>query len=378
MSHLVHGMGLEPVAPDWSPIVAAELVEPLAQLGHERVTSSDLQVLWRSPRPMSAAALVRFDTTSFFVKRHHERVRTATRLEVEHRFSDHLRRHGVATPACHRGPHGESVARVGPYLYEIFDVARGRDLYRDVPSWHPYRRPEHARSAGAALAHLHQAAATFDEPASRPDVLLDAVGLMDADDLNDALVALLHARPGLARALEPFAFLTDAQRVLAEPMARAHAVARTQARQWTHGDWHPSNLTWDATRHEVREVLDLGLANRTFSLHDLATAVERAVVDWLDAAGRGFVGVDWDSLDALLAGYQCVAPLNESDRRALATILPVAHVDFALSEVEYFGDVLSDAANRDVAYHGYLMGHVAFFNSPVGVELLERVAGQPR
>ncbi|MGC8510998.1 MAG: phosphotransferase enzyme family protein [Acidimicrobiales bacterium] len=377
MSHLVHGMGLEPVAPDWSPITAAELREPLAQLGQEperERATSEVRVLWRSPRPMSAAALVRVNQASLFVKRHHEHVRTAARLEVEHRFGDHLRAHGVATPASRRGPRGESVARVGPYLYEVFDVARGRDLYRDVPSWYPYAKPEHARHAGAALARLHQAAATFDEPASSPAVLLDAVSLADADDPRAALVALLRARPGLARALEPFAPLEAVPQMLAEPLARARAATRALARQWTHGDWHPSNLTWDPARDEVREVLDLGLANRTFALHDLALAVERATIDWLDVAGLGAVSVDWACLDALLEGYDRVSPLRAADRRTLAATLPVAHVDFALSEVEYFGDVLGDTATRDLAYHGYLLGHVTFFDSPLGLELLERVA----
>ncbi len=377
MSHLVHGMGLEPVTPDWSPIVAGELTEPLAQLDQVSPrgrTASEVRVLWRSPRPMSAAALVRVDETNLFVKRHHERVRTAARLEIEHRFGDHLRTHGVATPVSRRSPSGESVARVGPYLYEFFDVARGRDLYRDVPSWYPYAKPEHARSAGAALAHLHRAAASFDEPASSPAVLLDAVSLADADDPRAALAALLRARPGLALALEPYTSLETVPRVLAEPLARARATTRALTRQWTHGDWHPSNLTWDPSRDEVREVLDLGLANRTFALHDLALAVERATIDWLDVAGCGAVSVDWASLDALLEGYSHVSPLLAAGRRALAAVLPVAHVDFALSEIEYFGDVLGDAATRDLAYHGYLLGHVTFFDSPLGTELLEHVA----
>ncbi len=377
MSHLVHGMGLEPVAPDWSPIVATELIDPLTQLGHELASvapASNVRVLWRSPRPMSAAALVRVNETSLFVKRHHVRVRTRARLELEHRFGDHLRTHGVATPACRRDPNGESVACVDPYLYEFFDVATGQDLYRDVPSWYPYSTPEHARSAGAALARLHLAAASFDEPASSPAVLLDAVSLVDAEDLSDALVTLLDARAGLARALGPYDLLDDARRILAEPLARARAATRALTRQWTHGDWHPSNLTWDPARHEVREVLDLGLANRTFALHDLAIAVERAAIDWLDAAKRGFVSVDWASLDALLEGYEGVTPLRAADRRALAATLPVAHVDFALSEVEYFGDVLDDPANRDLAYRDYLLGHVAFFDTPPGVALLGHVA----
>ena len=370
MSHRVHGMGLTPARPDWTPLVGDELVDPLAQLG---ITGGPVRVLWHSPRPMSAAARVLVGEEHLFVKRHATRVRSPARLEVEHRFGDHLRAHGVSTPACRRGPHGRSVAFGGPYCYEVFEVAPGEDLYRDVPSWYPYQSVEHARRAGAALARFHQAAASYAERASAPDVLLDDVDLVGAPNFTDAVAARLVARPGLARALAPYPFERDVAAVLAEPVAAARAVTGSLVRQWTHGDWHPSNLTWDPATSEVVSVLDLGLANRTFALHDLAVALERSVIDWLDVSGRGGVQVDLASLDALLAGYDEIVALSAGDRAALAATLPVAHVEFALSEVEYFGDVLGDASNRDLAYHGYLVGHVGFFTTPVGIDLLKRV-----
>ncbi len=363
-------MGLAPTRPDWAPLVDHELRGPLAQLG---VTRGPLRVLWHSPRPMSAAARVLVDHEQLFVKRHSLRVRSPARLEVEHRFSDHLRAHGVRTPVCRRGPDGRSVASAGPYCYEVFELATGEDLYRDVPSWHPYHSAAHARRAGAALARLHRATVSFAEPATEPDVLLDDVSLVSALDLADALSARLEARPGLARALAPYQLFEDAARVLAAPVAAAHAATHALARQWTHGDWHPSNLTWDAASGDVVSVLDLGLANRTFALHDLAVAIERSIIDWLDVSGRGAVQVDTASLDALLAGYGEVLAFGADDRKALAATLPVAHVEFALSEVEYFGDVLGDVTNRDLAYHGYLLGHVGFFATSQGADVLARV-----
>ncbi|MGC8498844.1 MAG: phosphotransferase enzyme family protein [Acidimicrobiales bacterium] len=372
MNHRVHGMGLAPARPDWAPLVEGELRGPLAQLG---LTGGPVRVLWHSPRPMSAGARVLVGAEQLFVKRHSRRVRSPARLEVEHRFGDHLRAHGVRTPACRRGLDGRSVATAGPYCYEVFALAGGEDLYRDVPSWYPYQTPEHARRAGRALAHLHRAAASFAEPASDPDVLLDDVGLVSAPDLGDALAALLEARPGLARALAGYRLGADMARVLAEPVARAHAATSALARQWTHGDWHPSNLTWDPLTGDVVSVLDLGLANRTFALHDLAVALERSVIDWLDVSGRGAIEVDVASLDALLAGYGEIIAWSAEDRAALAATLPVAHVEFALSEVEYFGDVVGDATNRDLAYHGYLLGHTGFFATAVGTDLLARVRG---
>ena len=54
MSHLVHGMGTESVAPDWPPLTLPEVDAVLRrypQAGGAR------ELTWRSPRPLSAAGL---------------------------------------------------------------------------------------------------------------------------------------------------------------------------------------------------------------------------------------------------------------------------------------------------------------------------------
>ncbi len=367
--HRVHGLERDLVAPDWAPLQPEELREPLARLG---LDTHDLVVEWRSPRPMSAAARVRAGRETVFVKRHHRRVRDIARLEREHRFGDHLRSRGVPTPLARRGPDGVSAVAIGASRYEVFDVASGHDRYRDVPSWYPYLDARDARDAGTVLARLHRAARDFAEPPEPLGVLLDGVELVSSDDPLGAFDDLVARRPGLARALAPYEARADVARVLAEPLERARAATRDQPRQWTHGDWHPSNLTW-AAPHRVAAVIDLGLANETFALRDLAVAIERAVIDWLDQSRRGDVSVDEPALEALLAGYDEVSPLGDAERGVLASLLPVAHVEFALSEVEYFGVVTDSPANRDLAYQGYLLGHAAWFESPAGRALLARV-----
>ncbi len=372
--HLVHGLERDLAAPDWAPIDVEELRGALAPLG---LVVDDLAVEWRSPRPMSAAAVVRSGSDRVFVKRHDRRVRDTERLAREHRLGDHLRARGVPTPRARRDPSGVSVVERGDQRYECFDLAAGEDRYRDVPSWYPYLDPAHAYRAGAALARFHRAAADFTEPADPVGVLSDGIDVVGADDLDGALARLLARRPGLGRALAAYDLDGDVDRVLRRPIEHAHGALVTRERRWTHGDWHPSNLTWDPAGDDVVEVLDLGLANRTDVVHDLAVAIERAVVDWLDQAGRGAITVDVAALDALLAGYDAVAPLGRDDRVALAAVLPVAHLEFALSEVEYFGDVLDAVASRDLAYHGYLLGHAEWFAGPAGRALLDRVATTP-
>ena len=90
---LAHGMGKALVEPDWPPLTAEEVS---AVLSRYRLPGGTAVVRWRSPRPMSAAALVRCGAAEVFVKRHHVLVRTAGQLAAEHALADHLRAVGLA------------------------------------------------------------------------------------------------------------------------------------------------------------------------------------------------------------------------------------------------------------------------------------------
>jgi Ser/Thr protein kinase RdoA (MazF antagonist) len=134
-----------------------------------------------------------------------------------------------------------------------------------------------------------------------------------------------------------------------------------------------SNLCWsdDGPQASIAAVLDFGLAARTFALFDLATAIERNAIAWLaldsdDAAHP-------HTARALIAGYRTQRPLASADVHLLADLLPLAHVDFALSEVEYFSAITHSPANADVAYHTFLRGHAAWFGTPAGRALLDAI-----
>ena len=149
--HAVHGMGRELAEPDWLPLTDDEL---LAILGRSDPGGLGRQpaVTWRSPRPMSAAALVRHGDATVFVKRHHVSVRTPEQLTAEHEFVTHLRTRGLPVPAVTRLADGQSVLRRGDVCYEVHQAAGGIDLYRDAVSWSPYASLGHAYAAGVALA----------------------------------------------------------------------------------------------------------------------------------------------------------------------------------------------------------------------------------
>ena len=117
-------------------------------------------------------------------------------------------------------------------------------------------------------------------------------------------------------------------------------------------------------------MLDFGLASPTSALFDLATAIERNAVAWLELE-RGRDAVRIEIALALLEGYRQVLPLSATRVQLLADLLPMVHFDFALSEVEYFEGVTGSTANADVAWQPFMLGHPAWFHSAPGQALLQ-------
>lgn len=375
---LAHGMGKEPVVAFWPPISDDEAADVLARYpaalwpgapGHGP------KVVWRSPRPMSAAALVSTPGGTFFLKRQHARARSAAQLEVEHAFARHLRRYGQPVPAVLSTELGSSVLTRGELVYEAHTLAPGVDLYRDALSWSGFASTGHAFAAGEALARFHIASASFDRPERPLGILVNSTALVRSPDLLGAVASLCRQRPGLARALKGRPVREDFGRHLAPLVERAAPLLADLPAWWGHGDWHASNLTWTTAgpTATVAGIIDLGLANRTFAPHDLALAIERNCIDWLDLAGKGTPEADWATMEALVAGYQYVRPLSTAESRALVALLPVCHVEHALSEMEYFDSVVGSAAEADLAYHNYLLGHVRWFEAGPGRAVARRL-----
>jgi Ser/Thr protein kinase RdoA (MazF antagonist) len=371
---LVHGMGKDPVEPDWAPLTEGEAGAILARYGEPSTGpgGEHAEITWWSPRPMSAAALVHGPATRVFVKRHDLRVRTAAQLAAEHAFAAHLRGRGLTVPAVRRTLDGATTVTSGQVVYEVHEVAAGVDLYRDSVSWSPYGSLGHARAAGAALARLHLAAAGFEHPARPPGVLISSCGVVTAADPLARVAELLRQRPGLGGYLGRRPWADDLAPHVLPLIGRAAPLLRGLPRRWGHGDWHPSNLTWTSPAPDagVVAVFDFGLANQTYAVHDLAVAIERSAVAWLDLADSGQAGIDLPAVDALLDGYQAVRPLPAAEAAALPRVLAVAHVEYALSEVEYFASVLRSPELADLAYDSYLLDHARWFASPAGEALL--------
>ncbi|MBS2963137.1 phosphotransferase [Actinocrinis puniceicyclus] len=368
MSHLVHGLGPASVAPDWPPLTLDEVDAVLRrypQAGGARALT------WRSPRPLSAAGLVATARGgALFVKRHHRDVRTLCGLQEEHSFLAHLRRGGGAVVGVLADEHGNSAVAAGEWTYEVHTVGDGDDLYRDAISWSPFTRIEHAHAAGRALAELHRAAHGYDAPPRAARQLTAGFSVFAAADPLTAVERYAAARPALAEDLCARAWRADIERWHLPFHARLASQLSALEPLWTHNDFHASNLLWRGAK--VSAVLDFGLCDRAFAVHDLATAIERNAVRWLELERAGAGAVHGDAALALIDGYQQVRKLTPAERAALPDLLALCHADYALSEIEYFRGVTGSAANAELAYR-YLVDHTAWFAGPVGAALLDRL-----
>jgi Ser/Thr protein kinase RdoA (MazF antagonist) len=321
-----------------------------------------VSIRWHSPRPWSAAAIVDTRGGPLFVKRHDRRVRDDAALAAEHAFVEHLRRNDFPTPAI------MGARRDGPWRYEISALAPGEDRYRDRHSWTPYLSTAQAHGAGAFLARLHDAAAGYDVPAvPGPRPLSNPLRLLHCSDLVSAIQRFVAAHPAVAAFVDRHPWDADLAAVLAAHHERVQPYLLTEQPLWGHGDWHGTNLSWIGETPGA--AIDFGLADRTCAAFDVATALERATIGWLDLVHGREPAIAFDQVDALLAGY---AGAREIDTAAVAAFLPLVHVELALSELDYFTRIVRRPADAELAYN-YLVDHARWFAGP-GRTLLDHVS----
>lgn len=365
--HRVHGMGLTLEAPTWPAITPDEAAAVLARFPG----TTPIEALhWHSPRPFSAATLIHTTGGALLLKRHDRRVRDLAGLAEEHGFIAHLSAAGMPVPELCRTAEGASAVALGEWTYELHRRSAGDDLYRDRLSWTPFRSHDHAHAAGRSLASLHRAAQGYDAPARRVQPLVASFTILPAADPMAAAEAYVAARPALAAFLEGRPWRRQLTLLFA---ASGDGLAPLLARQqplWTHNDWHPSNLLW-AADDTVETVFDFGLADRTCAAHDLATAIERTAFAWLELGeGRDDRIADPAAALSLIAGYEAVSPLDSLMREAVVRLLPLVHIEFALSEIDYFAGVVGDSDAASLAWDGYLLGHADWFRSVAGRDFL--------
>lgn len=364
------------VSPDWPPLTLAEMRPLLTQYP---ALGEPVRIVFVSPRPLSAAAVVATRNGRVFIKRHHRAVRDREGLLEEHRFLAHLFAHGASVPRVLASATGETAIAIGDWTYEVHETPAGVDLYEDAISWTPFRSTAHARSAGQALSRLHLAAQGFDAPPRQPRPLVASFTIFAAADAATEMARYLAARPSLANHSAVRACAAQALDVLAPFHAELLPLLPSLAALWTHNDLHASNLFWSNAGPGADEtarataVIDFGLSDRTNAVHDIANAIERNIVEWLSLVQnpKQPPAVHLDHLEALLDGYESVRPLAREEAAALAPMTALCHAEFALSEADYFLGALHSEEKAVMAYDGWLVGHARWFHSEAGQKLLD-------
>jgi len=370
-----HSMRGALVRPDWPQLTLDEVQEVLILAGFEH---SDARLLWHSPRPLSAAAIVDLPDRRLFVKRHHQSVRTATQLQEEHGFIAHLHAHGAPVSRVLLTADGQSAIACGGWTYEMHEVGAGTDLYRDAVSWSPFVGRAHAVAAGRALAQFHEAARHYEAPARATRLLVSNDLIIRSAEPLAAVRRRFDELPALRGYLQQHDWQTDLARAIAPFHEDYLALAPRLDPLWTHNDWHASNLLWSdaSAAATVQSIFDFGLSDRTTAVHGLATAIERNTIPWLDIH-EGIPGAaDFSLVTGLLEGYLGARSLTPLERAALPATLPLVHVGLALTEIDYFHGVTHSAENAELAYRAFLLGHCDWFLQPEGRALLEHIRRQ--
>jgi Ser/Thr protein kinase RdoA (MazF antagonist) len=369
-----HGLDGTLVEPDWPPLKLDE-VQTLLQTFP--AVGDPIEILSSSPRPFSAAGVIRTCHGKVFIKRHAHAVRDAEGLREEHRFMHDLRANGIAAPRVLATAAGETAVEINDCTYEVHEIPAGLDLYEDAISWTPFQSADHARSAGEILARLHVAAQGYDAPPRGPLPLVASFTIFASRDAREALKQYLAARPVLNEHLQTRRDCEEALHLLTPFHEELKPLLPSLHPLWTHNDLHASNLFWSDTSPHARAtaVIDFGLADRTNAVYDIAQAIERNIVEWLvlmrDPQLCKAVPVHFDHLAAMLDGYEQVRPLSHPEAAALAPMLALGHAEFALTEAHYFLGVLHSPERARVATNDYLVKHAQWFCGPGKKDLLD-------
>jgi Ser/Thr protein kinase RdoA (MazF antagonist) len=368
----VHGLDGSFVEPDWPNLTLQEVDQLLRKYPAAEKASAILTV---SPRPFSAASVVSTPHGKVFVKRHHASVRSEADLLEEHRLLRHLHQRDAIVVAPLADADGKTVTSTAEWTYEVHPFAPGIDLYEEAHSWTPFLSAAHARSAGRALARLHAASAGYAAPARVTRTLVTSFTIFSQENPWTQLDRYVNERPQLLAYLENYPWREQIQQAFAEHHHALRPYLSSLEPLWTHNDFHASNLFWsDASpQAEVSAIIDFGLADRTNAIHDIATAIERNAVRWLEIE-TGTDVVHFDHIDAFLAGYESLRPLSQREAEAIGALLPLVHAEFALSEADYFIRVLQSPQKAEVAYTTFLLGHANWFLTDAGKRLREHLS----
>lgn len=320
-------------------------------------------------RPFAQGGLISCaDHSEVYLKCHPAYLRSLKRIEQEHRFITHLSKNGVSVPTaigCE-----EITYKDQSFCIEILSPLEGEDKYQLQHSWSPFLSTMDAFQAGKFLAEIHLASSGFLEDDGNPAMASTIPLSLDWDGFYKELKKFCASYPFLSPAAERLK--TD--KVKLEEAIKPHLSQLSiddlgdLKPLWIHGDWHPSNLSWEG--HSPVEAFDFSMSAKQNNLVELAVAIERSFIDWLSTEEEKDIHATL--LNSFMEGYSETIPLRSSERQAIIGLLPLCHIKFAISEYGFYLK-RNEKKNAESAWNDYLLGHCSYFSSPKGQFSLKKL-----
>jgi Ser/Thr protein kinase RdoA (MazF antagonist) len=333
----------------WGPIEPGEA---------EAVIGRPVEIVAQHLRWLFAVAHCRWDGDEAIVKRQPPMGRTIGQLRWQHELANHLAGRGVpAVPS--RG-----VVELNGLWYEVFDVARGDDVYAGVDTWEPFRSIEHVRSAGRQLALLHAEAAGFEPARPQPQHgFVVQLGLVRMTPV-EAVEAMCGWRPAVADYLEGENWRGPVEACYGALFDRLRPVEPGLPVSPLHGDWQTNNLFFRGD--DVSAIIDFHQADVAPRVLDLAVAVERNCFFWNRISEGEDGAYDLEHARLLIDAYHATTPLGELERDAFADVLATCQFEYGISFLDYYWGIEADREKADWAWHTFVLGHAAWWQSPPG------------
>ncbi len=250
----------------------------------------------------NANVSVETDQGRYVIRRRNAKYAVPAYVAFDHRFMEHLARHGAPTPLALPTRFGQRWIVMEGDTFEVFPFRPGRA--------HDRASLAEIRAAAEALAAIHRAAASFEPPPGKEWPRYD-----DPAQVRLEWGALDGLDPYLSAQLELI------ERVLPD------AVYNALPKHVIHGDFHPANVTftesgsvagvwdmdWCTVQPRIRDVADGLIFFGGLRDGDVDSAdIRKLTRTWLPDAAR---------FAAFLSAYEETCPLSADERRLLPAFM---------------------------------------------------------
>jgi len=333
----------------WGPIEPGEAA---------RVLGRPVEIVSQHLRWLFAVAHCRWDAGEAIVKRQPAMRRRLEQVQWQHRLANHLADRGV--PAVR----ARDLIAEGELWYEVFDVARGEDVYAGVDTWEPFARAEHVAEAGRVLARFHRAGEDFEPRRPQPQTgFVVQMGLVHLPPAK-AVEVLCAARPAVADYLTGRDWAAAVTEAYGGSFDRLRPLADRLPERPLHGDWQTNNLFFRSD--EISSIIDFHQADYAPRVLDLAVAVERNCFFWNRISEGDDSALDLAHARILVDAYDREAPLTDDELQAFPDVLAACQFEYGISFLDYYWGVEEDREKADWAWNTYVLGHARWWRTPAG------------